>query len=154
MRRLAFPDDCSSDNDADIVCGVARNVDQDAHDTKVAIFASSGLIHCFMTVVAVQRCTLLSLMSRSASLPIPVCRKGDLPLYHTTREEIDARFAGLQQLLARHDRALGEGIQQVTRSRHRLVTRDIPWRMAALTTFKTKPTLPMIMTRRGFSTAG
>lgn len=153
MRRLAFPDDCSSDNDADIVYGVARNVDQDAHDTEVAIFAS-GLIHCFMTVVAVQRCTLLSLMSRSASLPITVCRKGGLPLYHTIREDIDARFAGLQQLLARHDRALGEGIQQVTHNRHWLVTRDIPWRMAALTTFKTKPTLPMIITRRGFSTAG
>lgn len=148
--RLGFPDNCSSNDDADVVCGVARNMDQNAHDTEVAVFASSGLIRRFMTVIAVQGCTLFSLIPGSASFPFQRVRRatccctiryGKLQ----TRALRDAS-SFLRIMIVPWDNSAGD-------PQSRWPVRGIPWRMAALMTFKTKPTHPMIMTRRGFSTA-
>ena len=39
-------------------------------------------------------------------------------------------------------------------SQSRRAVQSIPWRIVALMTFRTNPMHPMIMTKRGFSTAG
>lgn len=85
----------------------ARNVDQDAHDSKVSIFASSGLIRFSMTGLpcTVARCSPYRM---DQLFCVPASAKGNLLLFHTIQEALGACLMGHWKLLAPHHRALGE----------------------------------------------